>query len=255
MLTISQPLMRISGKKHRGDISERKSRVSTITGSSIEKDMHVYGMWYRYLQLALELEKMNIPILTPKGNIKVNVKRHMYKGWDIESVLEHTFRDETDWWKHHTHLFTQELVVEITSIEEIDFSTSHRYFKISTEKKVSEVVRELKFLLEQQKKGKKAGKGKTAEYTTTGEVRYYAYRDAYSALIMKINGKSDTEISKFLYANDVRKKGERMIDKKKVGDEEYFSRQKMRDTLNLAKRAVLSVSDGYFPKNPNKTYF
>ena len=88
-------------------------------GDSLDKPIQIYRMWYRFLQLALELEEQKVQIITRMDKVelkipkkdrwgklryselrpvrqKVKVNRNAYAEWDLDIVPTTSF---DDWWK------------------------------------------------------------------------------------------------------------------------------------------------------------
>ena len=106
-------------KRLYGGMADRsKSTMTTIDGKRLDKPIQVYRMWYRFLQLALELEQQKVVLVTKmqkqplkkprkdkwgklqkfemvplKARVKVNRKK--YEGWDLDSIPTTSF---DDWW-------------------------------------------------------------------------------------------------------------------------------------------------------------
>ena len=112
----------------------------------LEKTIHAYRMWFRFLKLGLELEEQNATLIMKhkrtkyqmkliegegvraktdehSGKIykqqlkkiavkqseivkKIKVKKSKYKGWDLDEVLTKSF---DEWWQNHSHLFSDEI--------------------------------------------------------------------------------------------------------------------------------------------------
>jgi len=69
-------------------------------------DERLHYMWFKYLQLCLDLERINygVPKRGGRGKIisttKVKVSKDIYKDWDLEKVKKSSFRE---WYKDKEH--------------------------------------------------------------------------------------------------------------------------------------------------------
>ena len=111
------------GKSNRpflgGMASRERTTFVSMDGRVLDKPIAVYRMWYRFLQLALELEQQKVQIVTntktvelkkPKKDAwgklrhservpvrqKVKVNRKVYESWDLDII---PFTSFDDWWK------------------------------------------------------------------------------------------------------------------------------------------------------------
>ena len=108
-----------SRKPFSDEIASRdRSTFSNIDGKVLDKPIQIYRMWYRFLQLALELEEKKVQIVTrmkivelkkPKkdqwGKLrtservpvrqKVKVNRKVYASWNLDMIPTTSF---DDWW-------------------------------------------------------------------------------------------------------------------------------------------------------------
>ena len=98
--------------------SRDRSTFTNIDGKVLDKPIQVYRMWYRFLQLALELEKQKVVLVTKMEKVdlkkpkkdkwgklrysemipvkaRVKVNRKKYEGWDLDSIPTTPF---DDWW-------------------------------------------------------------------------------------------------------------------------------------------------------------
>ena len=96
----------------------------------LEKTIHSYRMWYRFLQLAICLEEQDATIIMKRKRIKnerilvsgiydyqkvvhkeivkkVKIKRSKYKDWNLDEVRDKTFNE---WWQTHSHLLQNRYV-------------------------------------------------------------------------------------------------------------------------------------------------
>lgn len=109
-----------SRKPYSDEIASRdRSTFTNIDGQVLDKPIQIYRMWYRFLQLALELEEQKVQIVTrmetvelakPKkdqwGKLRsserkpvrkrVKVNRAVYSDWDLDIIPTTSF---DDWWK------------------------------------------------------------------------------------------------------------------------------------------------------------
>jgi hypothetical protein len=279
----NRPIMP-SAKTSRGIQSsrDRSGRLKVIDKKTaiLPKQFVVYRMWYRFLQLALELEQKKVSIITkekrvplkkPKKDawghirksevksvaVKVKVNRTAYKEWSIDKVLETTF---DDWWfgsksiKSHRGLFYSEPSVMIKSKDEYVDEEHFAYFKIDKRKRVNDIVAELRTILSLENYDKK--KGNLSKYTVYGTPNVDTLINRYNAFIEKVTTeKSDEDIFEsglFRRTSLKMRKDDTKKYKYKVEGENWG--RMMRDLIFPAKITLLSVCDGYFVNNPTKKY-
>ena len=267
---------------------EYRETRSDIKGVITPRKIQMYRWWFRYLQLALELEQLDFTFTehrrvkgtkNTKGydkayNHKVVVNRNKYEGWDLDEVLNSTF---DKWWKGHSHLFVETLTqtVELSPLDEIVAHDHYRYFRVDTRMTTGSIVRSLR---EQLGKKRRATKW-TSQWTPTGEYRQEKLFNCYNALVMWLQGKTTKEIlssglfrksrasanikGEITYVEDQGARGDTRSRSSK-GQMFLSGRQttakdnmdKMKDLLGPGRRLVLIAADGYFAKHPrNKKYF
>jgi len=249
----------------------------------ISRPIQLYRYWFRYLQLACQLEELDYTFIervkTPtkkKGKKgyqykevkeKVVVNRARYEGWDLEELLVSNF---DKWWSVHKHLFveTPTHVEEVLTPEDMVIESNLRYFKVDSRMSINDTVRSFRGLLE----GSHAKKVKmrTAQWSVTGNLRQEKLFNCYNCLVMWLQGASNESILKSnMFRSSRGAKVEWLVDKswgdnrrsddqKDLGEwrPSAMNLNKMRDMLIPARRLVLTVADGYFAKHPkDKTYF
>ena len=115
-----------------------------LEGGTLERGIQLYRHWFRYLKLALELEKQNAEVVVrnnyvtnldrkqwfvPKELRTLKVDTSKYEGWDLEEVLNSTF---DRWWKTHSFLFEGHVPSLMKS--EKDFTKDKDFIQIKVDK-------------------------------------------------------------------------------------------------------------------------
>ena len=105
MLLINKPIgirgKDISIRTSEAYSSELKRRLRINQKDSIRKKLPfnfpIYFMWYHFLRLALELERLEhcISVRSGRGvtlsNKRIRISRELYEGWDLNGILEKPF--------------------------------------------------------------------------------------------------------------------------------------------------------------------
>ncbi|NBX66833.1 MAG: hypothetical protein EBQ96_07550 [Proteobacteria bacterium] len=240
-------------KKTRFVSDSKKVNVSGV----LDKNIQTYRMWFLFLKLALELEQQGAVLIVRNNNqkgekkgaklvkkIKVNKKR--YKGWDLEQVLISHFND---WWGSHSHLFLDEGIRILADGETVKEQSGYVTVRVNTNRRIRDVFADLRRCIEKTPQARHKSQNK---FSVIGNVRPLALQNRYNALLLKMKGLSDKEIL------DFRNKHIRIADARVVKG--YTSEHKSRLMYGLisgeggAKQILLSVCDGYFLKNPNKSH-
>ena len=87
-------------KKERWELVKERDRERKKSQQSVDERIHY--MWFKYLQLCLDLESINysIPKRGGRGKIisstKVKVSKSIYKDWDLEKVKKSSFSEWYD---------------------------------------------------------------------------------------------------------------------------------------------------------------
>ena len=260
----------------------RKTR-TTIKGITTPRKIQMYRWWFRYLQLALELESLDftftehrrIPATQKKKGFdkpythKVVVNQDRYRDWDLDEVLTANF---DRWWKGHSDLFVElpTHTTEIMKPADVIPSDYFRYFRIDTRTTTANSIRSLREQLDSSRRSSKW----TSKWVPTGEVRQEKLFNSYNALVMWLQGKTTKEIlSSGLFRasrgkdvayiedqvgrGDTRSRGSKgqvFLSGRHTTAKENMDR--MKDLLDPGRRLVLIAADGYFAKHPrNKKYF
>ncbi len=261
--------------------SEKKKKSSVISGEILQKSIHSYRLWFRFLKLALELEQQGtVLIMREEKKVngvvrkritqKVKVNHSKYEGWDLDEVLESTF---DDWWKSHRYLFVDEITKVLdASSDSISEDSNHLTIQIDTRRRLVDVIQDIRDL--NAKKKIFNVKNKREKFSINGRVRPLVLQNRYNALVLKLeNELSNEEILKhqkqYIRATDARNKDGYQT--QKTSDERYSQENlhnreipnygaTIHDLLSGnsksygAKQILMSVCDGYFMKNENKTY-
>ena len=90
--------------KNRKELVKERDRERKKSQQSVDERIHY--MWFKYLQLCLDLESINhsVPKRGGRGKIisttKVKVSKSIYKDWDLEKVKKSSF---SEWYKDKEH--------------------------------------------------------------------------------------------------------------------------------------------------------
>jgi len=265
--------------------SRKRSVWTSIDGQILDKPIQVYRMWYRFLQLALELEEKKVKIVTKMQSIplkkpkkdqwgklrfsemkpqtkNVKVNRKLYAEWDIDIISTTSF---DDWWKGnskkkvsaHKQLFYPDVSIKHLKdkSEWVNTNTqNYSYYRIDNRRRVNDVIAD--FRRELMKQPSERRPVSTADYQVFGTPNLNTLINRYNALIMQLTTTLQDDV--ILLSEIFRKTQEKMGDPD-FGNYAYtFGKHSpgrtMRDLILPAKIALLSVCDGAFVKNPNKDY-
>lgn len=257
------------------EYQEYRGTRRTIRDVTTPRKIQLYRWWFRYLQLALELESYGYAFVERKRiagtkkkkgyfrpvNRKVVVNRKKYEGWDLDQILDLNF---DKWWKGHSHLFVESPnhVREILDPKDMNQNDHNRHFEVDTRMSVEENVRRLREELRTTSKRRRTEW--FSKWIPTGEVRQEKLLNSYNALILSLQGKTTEQI---ITSGLFRKsKGNEVglfywVDKhdgvrKSMEKNSKQQSDALRDLLRPARRWVLMAADGYFAKHPrNKKYF
>lgn len=262
---------------------EYRKTKSTIRGITTPRAIQMYRWWFRYLQLALELESLDFTFteyrrIPAKGKKKgydkpvqhkVVVNRDRYVDWDLDEVLGSNF---DRWWKGHSDLFVEvpTHTTEITKPEDVVPDDHFRYFRIDTRMTTANSIRSLREQLDSKRRSTKW----TSKWLPTGEVRQEKLFNSYNAMVMWLQGKTTEEIlSSGLFRKSrgretiyIPDEGGRGDPRSRTSKGQVFlsgrqskakpNMDRMKDLLDPGRRFVLIAADGYFAKHPrNKKYF
>ena len=148
----------------------------------LEKTIHAYRMWFRFLKLGLELEDQNATLIMKhkravwdRTNInekhwvrviekeivkKIKVKRSKYQDWDLDEVLTKSF---DDWWETHSHLFSDEICKVLDGKyehyewgrERISTDRKHLTLQIDTSLKLTDILNTIRSIVKDKRKENK----------------------------------------------------------------------------------------------------
>ena len=244
----------------------------------------MYRWWFRYLQLSLELDKLDYTFTenrrikgtdNKKGydkeyRHKVVVNRSRYEGWDLDEVLTSNF---DKWWRGHSHLFveTPAKTTEILKPENMVLEDYYRYFRIDSRMSNTDTIQSMR----QHLKSNRRRSRWSSEWTPLGEIRQEKLFNIYNTMIMWLQGMSTKEIlTSGLFRTSRGREVRYEVDVGSGGSSSSFYRGKKnrgqfekrsskvnsdrmrKDLLEPGRRLVLIVCDGYFSKHPRgKRYF
>ena len=150
------------GKPRKITAEGRDETAYRITGTTdiLDKPIQIYRQWYRFLQLAIELEEKNVTIITEevrhalpkkqrdkyghwretylkptKHKVKINWSK--YKDWGHAELIANT--DFNAWWKTHRQLFFQEMSTFVKSKKDWVEDDNYKYIKIDKRKKANAI--------------------------------------------------------------------------------------------------------------------
>jgi|LWDU01.1.fsa_nt_gi hypothetical protein len=291
-LVYSKPVAKgqTNKKEFAGVYSDKKKKPSVVSGEILQKSIHSYRLWFRFLKLALELDQQGTVLImreenTWKGKLreritkKVVVDRSKYDGWDLGEVLERSF---DDWWfgrsgcNGHRHLFVDEVSKVITENDSISNDPNHLTIQIDTRRRLVDVIQDIRDMNEKEKIFNHTTRDK---FSINGRIRHLTIQNRYNALILILEHElSSKEIlthpNKYIRPTDERNKDgykvQNPIDDSNLALDLQGKDLKGKDvpkyssTINDlmsgnaksfgAKQILMSVCDGYFLKHPTKTY-
>ena len=171
----------------------------------LEKTIHAYRMWFLFLKLGLELEEQNATIILKQDRYtiinrwlasqkrvkiadrvtkKIKVKRSKYMGWDLDEVLTKSF---DEWWKTHSHLFSEELCKVLEENDTISTDRKHITVQIDTTLKLTDILKVVTSIIKDRRKSNKneiLSKKKT--FSITGNIHKDALLSKYNALLLRL---------------------------------------------------------------------
>ena len=171
----------------------------------LEKTIHAYRMYFLFLKLGLELEEQNATLIMKQDRYtiinryrpsqkrvkiadrvtkKIKVKRSKYKGWDLDEVLTKSFNE---WWKTHSHLFSEELCKVLEENDTISADKKHITLQIDTTLKLTDIIKVVTSIIKDRRKSNKneiLTKKKT--FSITGNIHKDALLSKYNALLLRL---------------------------------------------------------------------
>jgi hypothetical protein len=261
--------------------SRDRSTYTNIDGKTLDKPIQVYRMWYRFLQLGLELEDKNVKIVVRMQSVKlkkpkkdawgklrhsemrpvmakVKVNRKKYDGWDLDFVRKVSF---DDWWKGnkkkevsaHKQLFYPDASVSMMK-NKSEWKTNPYYshFQIDNRRRVNDIVADFRRELMEQPRNISS----TLDFQITGNPNINTLINRFNALILQLTTTlRDKEMLASKYFRPTQT-GMGEVDRAGEGAYTYSGSEgrAMRDLMLPAKKTLLSVCDGYFVSNANKDY-
>ena len=171
----------------------------------LEKTIHAYRMWFLFLKLGLELEEQNASLILKQDRYtiinrwlasqkrvkiadrvtkKIKVKRSKYMGWDLDEVLTKSF---DEWWKTHSHLFSEELCKVLEENDTISADKKHITVQIDTTLKLTDILKVVTSIIKDRRKSNKneiLTKKKT--FSITGNIHKDALLSKYNALLLRL---------------------------------------------------------------------
>lgn len=269
-----------SRKPYSDEIASRdRSTFTNIDGKVFDKPIQIYRMWYRFLQLALELEEQKVQIVTrmetvelakPKKDqwgklrsserkpvrkkVKVNLK--VYDAWNLDMIPTTSF---DDWWfgkkggnypAHKELFYPDSSAVVLNKKDDWVDNPNFTYIRVDKRRRMNDVVNDLRMLFAEQDRNAES----VSQFPIFGYPNINTLINRYNALILQL---TTTLKDKEMLASNVFR-----VTEQGMGDEDSDAAytysgsagRAMRDLILPAKIALLSVCDGYFIKNPNKDY-
>lgn len=269
-----------SRKPYSDEIASRdRSTFTNIDGQVLDKPIQIYRMWYRFLQLALELEEQKVQIVTrmetvelakPKkdqwGKLRsserkpvrkrVKVNRKVYDAWNLDMIPTTSF---DDWWfgkkggnypAHKQMFYPDSSVVVLNKKDDWVDNPNFTYIRVDKRRRMNDVVNDLRMLFAEQDRNAES----VSQFPIFGYPNINTLINRYNALLLQL---TTTLKDKDMLASNVFR-----VTEQGMGDEDSDAAytysgsagRAMRDLILPAKIALLSVCDGYFIKNPNKDY-
>ena len=269
-----------SRKPYSDEIASRdRSTFTNIDGQVLDKPIQIYRMWYRFLQLALELEEQKVQIVTrmetvelakPKkdqwGKLRsserkpvrkrVKVNRKVYDAWNLDMIPTTSF---DDWWfgkkggnypAHKQMFYPDSSVVVLNKKDDWVDNPNFTYIRVDKRRRMNDVVNDLRMLFAEQDRNAES----VSQFPIFGYPNINTLINRYNALILQL---TTTLKDKEMLASNVFR-----VTEQGMGDEDSDAAytysgsagRAMRDLILPAKIALLSVCDGYFIKNPNEDY-
>ena len=169
-----------SRKPYSDEIASRdRSTFTNIDGKVLDKPIQIYRMWYRFLQLALELEEQKVQIVTrmetvelakPKkdqwGKLRsserkpvrkrVKVNRKVYDAWNLDMIPTTSF---DDWWfgkkggnypAHKQMFYPDSSVVVLNKKDDWVDNPNFTYIRVDKRRRMNDVVNDLRMLFVEQ---------------------------------------------------------------------------------------------------------
>ena len=266
--------------KHNHAIKGRKDYVSdpysgkafdrkVKDGYVLDKSIHSYRMWFKFLQLALELEEQNTVLVTrnsasvmgsnlgQSGHSKTNrvthkvrVNRAKYRDWDVFEIPHLNF---DNWWKEHKHLFLDQVGRVLKPHDVVSSNPDTFSYEIDKRRRLNDVIQDLRKHYAEQE----IERVSRDEYSIEGKVRPLVLQNKFNALVLKLEDKlSNQEIlnhkDNYIRASDTRTAKSRSSNAGRVINE-LIGGNAQKNSFG-AKQILLSVCDGYFMMHPTKTY-
>ena len=242
----------------------KKKKPRVIKGEILEKSIHSYRMWFRFLKLGLELEQQNTTLImkesarlsgdytkpTERITKKVRVNRKKYEGWDLDEVLVSTW---DNWWKGHRHLFVDEVSKILSPDDVVSSNPNHFTIQFDRRKRLVDAIDDLRNMNREKDLFRPKKRDK---FSINGRVRHLVLQNRYNCLVLKLMEElSNEEIIK--HKNQyIRPTDKRNVNGYKGGHYGRIVVDLISGTQKSfgAKQILLSVCDGYFVKHPNKNY-
>ena len=180
-----------------------------IEGQVLEKPIQIYRMWYRFLQLALELEKQKVHIITKQERVplkkpkkdewghlrksvvrpikhKVKVNRKKYSKWNLDIVPTTSF---DDWWKgkgttaHRDLFYADTGAVLLKNKDEWIEDNNYQYLRIDKRTRMNDVVRDIRMIFASSDRNPET----ISDFPINGMPNISTLVNRYNALVLKIS--------------------------------------------------------------------
>ena len=267
--------------------SRDRSTFTNIDGDVLDKPIQVYRMWYRFLQLALELERQKVNVVakmqkrelkTPKKDrwgklqryemvpvkrpVKVNKKK--YTGWDIETIPETSFND---WWfgdkknypAHKDLFYPDKSLVVLKKKDEWVEDKNFTYIRIDNRRRINDIEKDLRSLFADADRKIES----VSAFPIFGTPNINTLINRYNAMILQLTTTmTDKEMlnqpifrpTQYGMGTETNEGETAQLEEGVYQVGSYGEGRVMRDLMLPAKITLLSVCDGFFVKNPNKDY-
>ena len=223
----------------------------------LEKTIHSYRMWFLFLKLALELEANGADLvmkrLSGKPSItrRIRVDRRKYKKWDLDEVLEDNFNT---WWKSHRYLFNDEITKVLSPNAIVSDEKKHLTTQIDISMRTDDIIKNILFDIKKAKKESGKLTKNKPKYHINSSIHKDTIVSRFNCLVLKINNYGSNED---IITSSYVRGGDKLITQTMDGNKDYgrlmYGFLLGSGQVYGAKHILLSVCDGYFLKNPNKT--
>jgi len=250
----NKPVKTGKPRKITADGRDRTAYQTRDASETLDKPIQIYRQWYRFLQLALELEEKNVTNITEEVRVKypkpkrdayghmrssylkptkhkVKVNRSKYKDWDIKTIPTTSF---DAWWKTHRELFFSASAELVNSKSKWIDDSNFQYIRFDKRKRANDIVNEIRQLLNKTERSVIS----TAPYSIHGMSNMRTLQNRYNALILKLSTeKTDADILNSSYFRSTQMGMD--------GDEDFGTKYKITTTHGRVMRSLIQTCQNY----------